>query len=76
MADDAPWLNAEYLFLDELAAGDTDISNWRLFINLGDQTRMKEKEKYGMITGCFPFEPNPVYPCRETIIFLQEAFKK
>ncbi|MBR6474873.1 MAG: hypothetical protein IKS98_05425 [Lachnospiraceae bacterium] len=76
VADDAPWLNAEYGFLDELAAGATDISNWRLFINLGDQTRMKEKEKYGMITGCFPFEPNPVYPCRETIIFLQEAFKK
>lgn len=76
VANDAPWLRSEYVFLDELAAGDTDITNWRLFVNLGDHTRLTEKEKYGMITGCFPFEPSPVYPCRETIIFLQEAFKK
>ena len=76
VAGDAPWRQKEYVFLEELAAGNTDISNWRLFINLGNHNRIREKEKYGMITGCFPFDPNPVYPCRETIQFLQEAFKK
>lgn len=76
VAGDAVWLKNEYDFLKELAAGNTDISNWRLFVNLGNPARIKEKEKYGMITGCFPFEPDPVYPCRETILFLQEAFKK
>ena len=70
---DAPWRKDEYRVLEELAAGGTDISNWRLFVNLGSLKYIEEKEKYGMITGCFPFEPDPVYPCRETINFLMEA---
>ena len=70
---DAPWREDEYRFLEELAAGGTDISNWRLFVNLGNTDYIKEKEKYGMITGCFPFEPDPVFPGRETIKFLTEA---
>ena len=70
---DAPWRREEYRILEELAAGGTDISNWRLFINLGNRKYIEEKAKYGMITGCFPFEPDPVYPCRATIDFLMEA---
>ncbi|MCR4624949.1 MAG: hypothetical protein K5795_03125 [Lachnospiraceae bacterium] len=70
---DAPWRRNEYRILEELAANGTDISNWRLFVNLGNIKYLEEKAKYGMITGCFPFEPDPVYPCRETIDFLMEA---
>ena len=72
VAADAPWRNGETAGLNETAVRRTGISGWRIFYNLGNPERLKEKGNKGIISGCFPFEPDPVYPSRETIAFLEE----
>ena len=69
---DAPWRKNEYCLLKGLAGSGRDLSGWRLFVNLGNTGLLKEKDEYRITAGCFPFEPDPVYPSKETIKFLEE----
>ena len=68
---DAPWRREEYSALKALTGNNRNLSSWRLFVNLGNPRLLKEYDDYHMITGCFPFEPDPVYPAKETIKFLE-----
>ena len=72
VAADAPWRRGEYAVLNEIEGKRSGLSGWRVFVNLGNPLLLKKKDDYGMITGCFPFEPDPVFPCHETISFLEE----
>jgi len=69
---DAPWRKTEYAILKDLTGRSGSSSSWRLFVNLGNPAYLEEKDIYGIDSGCFPFEPDPMYPCRETITFLED----
>ena len=70
---DAVWREEEYEKLTAFTSNYGTLSSWRLFINLGDTKRLKEKDRYGMTVCCFPYEPDPVYPGKDTENFLKEA---
>ena len=70
---DAVWREEEYEKLEAFTSKYGTLSSWRLFINLGNTKRLKEKDRYGMTVCCFPFEPDPVYPGKDTENFLKEA---
>ncbi|MBR4341825.1 MAG: hypothetical protein IKP88_03780 [Lachnospiraceae bacterium] len=69
---DAPWRRNEYALLKNLKDKNHELSGWRLFVNLGNPRLLKDKDEYQITAGCFPFEPDPVYPSKETISFLEE----
>ena len=68
---DAPWRKEEYSVLKGIAGSSRNLSSWRLFVNLGDPRHLSEFDDHHMTAGCFPFEPDPVYPAKETIRFLE-----
>ena len=70
---DAYWRQKDYEPFEAFTSEYASLSSWRLFINLGDAKRIKEKDRFGITVCCFPFEPDPVYPGKETITFLREA---
>lgn len=70
---DAVWRTEEYEKLEAFPSMYETLSSWRLFINLGNIKHMRGKDRYGMTVCCFPFEPDPVYPGKDTIEFLKEA---
>ena len=70
---DAVWREEEYEKLESFTSKYETLSSWRLFVNLGDTKKMKERDRYGMTVCCFPFEPCPVYPGKDTENFLREA---
>ena len=69
---DAPWRKYEYDVIKELFGKDRIPKSWKLFINLGNPNYLKHMDNIPMIKGCFPFEPDPVFPSKETIDFLEE----
>ena len=73
---DGLWRINEYEKLKDAGISSNLTSGWRLFVNLGNVKRMKEKDVFGLEVCCFPFEPDPLYPCEETISFLREAISR
>ena len=69
---DAPWRAKEYEKIGELLPSNGSRADWRLFVNLGNACNLKEKDRYFITSGCFPFEPDPVYPGGETTKFIRE----
>lgn len=72
VGNEGSWRIHEYAKLSEISTGGF-LSTWRLFVNLGNVKKLKEKDGYGLTVCCFPFEPEPVYPGQETISLLREA---
>ena len=70
---DAYWRQNEYDPFNSFTKDFTSLNSWRLFVNLGNVKRLKEKDGSAITVCCFPFEPDPVYPGKETITFLKEA---
>ena len=67
------WRSSEFDKLENITSGSEVLGSWRLFINLGNPKKLKEKDGLGFTTCCFPFEPDPVYPGDDTIKFIREA---
>ena len=70
---DGIWRENEYDKLEDIRGTSPYLNSWRLFINLGNVRKLKEKDRFGITACCFPFEPDPVYPGEETVNFLREA---
>jgi hypothetical protein len=69
---DAPWRKHEYAVIKELFGKERIPESWRLFINLGNPSFLKTMDHCPVFKGCFPFEPDPVFPSDETIKFLED----
>lgn len=69
----ACWREKEYSFISTLFTGDSDLSNWILYINLGTQLQVKYYKKLGFATYVFPFEPDPFNPCEASIKIMEKS---
>jgi len=68
----AIWRQSEFGLLKDLTSKAGGLSGWRLFVNMGTPKILRETDMYGITAGCFPYEPDPMFPGNETISFLEE----
>lgn len=69
----APWRRKEYEVLHNLSEQAGELTNWRLFVNLGSNAWLREYAMTEMEAFCFPFEEDPVFPGEQTVLILQSA---
>lgn len=69
----APWCRTDYEILSKIAGKAGELTNWRLFVNLGDAALSRTYARAEMETFCFPFEADPIFPGEETKKILQSA---
>lgn len=69
----ACWREKEFSQLTPLFTGDSDLSNWILYINLGTPLQIKYYKKLGFATYAFPFEPDPFNPCEASKIIMEKS---
>lgn len=62
----ACWREKDFSPLTSLFTGDSDLSSWILYINLGTRQQVKYYKKLGFATYAFPFEPDPFNPGEST----------